>query len=250
MRAAEHQRLTELGEGIVRQDGSAFTLTLPAATAAIYHDAQISDYDTPSPQFTNKPPLRLSLHARATGDLRGTAGFGFWNHAFVPGQRRFRLPQAIWFFFASPPNDIALAQGIAGFGWKAATFNARNWRFYALLPLAPLGFLMMRNPALYRTLWSRGQRALGVSETLLDPALLHDWHHYTIDWHPDRAAFSVDGTVVLSVPHVPRNPLGFIAWIDNQYAVVTPQGNFRWGTLDIPAPQSLHLRDLQVSPLA
>ena len=194
--------------------------------------------------------MRLSLHARATGDLQGTAGFGFWNHAFVPGQRRFRLPQAIWFFFASPPNDIALAQGIAGSGWKAATFNARNWRFYALLPLAPLGFLMMRNPALYRTLWSQGQRALGLSETLLDPALLHDWHHYTIDWHPDGASFSVDGAVVLSVPHVPRNPLGFIAWIDNQYAIVTPQGDFRWGLLDIPAPQSLHLRDLQVSPLA
>ena len=58
--------------------------------------------------------LRLRLDARFDGELRGTAGFGFWNHAFVPGERGIRLPQALWFFFSSPPGDIALAKNLPG----------------------------------------------------------------------------------------------------------------------------------------
>lgn len=249
MRRAGPWRVTELGAGTVHPCEKGCDLTLTPASAQRYHDAQISDYDSGSPRFNDAPPLRLSLRARVRGTVRGTAGFGFWNHAFVPGQRRLRPPQAIWFFFASPPNEIALSKGIAGFGWKAAVFNARSSRFYALLPAAPLGFLLMRSHRLYDALWPIGQRALGVSEAQLDHALLADWHRYCIEWRADGAAFLVDGRLVLSTANVPRNPLGFIAWIDNQYAVVTPQGRFGWGLLDVPAEQSLCLRDVQITPL-
>lgn len=222
---------------------------LPGAGREAYSDAQISDYAMRA-EFRNRPPLRLSLRARAQGELKGTAGFGFWNHALMPGQRSFRLPQAVWFFFTSPENDIALAQGIAGNGWKAAAINASDWRFLALLPFAPLGFLLMRSRLLYGAFWPIGQRAIGVSEAALDEGLLGEFHDYSIDWLAGRAIFAVDGEVVHQADNVAPGPLGFIAWIDNQYAVVTPQGKFRWGLLAAPGAQSLELSDILISPLA
>ena len=242
-------QVTELGSGKVGRADGAINLSLDAASSGTYHDAQISDYAARA-DFNNVPPLRLSLSARAHGQLTGTAGFGFWNHAFMPGQRSLRLPQAVWFFYAGPSSEIALAKGVPGWGWKAATFDALNWRFLALLPAAPLGFLLMRSARLYQRFWTVGQRAIGVNETLLDATLLRDWHSYSIEWLADGAVFFVDGALVLRAAHAPRGKLGFIAWVDNQYALVTPQGRFGWGLLDIPAAQALELRDIEISPLA
>jgi len=248
VQSADPWRVTELGGGSASAYQSGFRLVLTSAGSDAYSDAQISDYATRT-DFRNRPPLRLSLRARAQGELRGTAGFGFWNHAFMPGQRAFRLPQAIWFFFTSPDSDIALAQGVAGHGLKAAAINARDWRFLALLPGAPLGFLLMRSRRLYNALWPIGQRAIGVSEASLDGELLRECHSYRIDWLEGRAEFAVDGEVVHRADGVAKGPLGFIAWIDNQYAVVTPQGRFRWGLLAAAGAQSLKVSDIQISPL-
>ena len=242
-------RVTELGGGIVAQRSAEISLELPPGSAALYRDAQISDYDLSARDFVNEPPLRLELRARAKGEIRGTAGFGFWNHAFAPGERGFRLPQAIWFFFAGPANDIALAKGVPGQGWKAAAFNARNWRFRALLPFAPLAFLLMRSQSLYDALWPLGQAAIGVSERALEADTLAEYHSYRIDWRADEAIFSVDGDVVLRARGVPRNRLGFIAWIDNQYAIVKPQGAFGRGLLELADEASLQLRDIRISRL-
>jgi len=239
----------ERGGGRVQQSGAEIRLTLPPAPASHYHNAQISDYSASARDFGNAPPLRLELRARACGEIRGTAGFGFWNHAFVPDERGFRRPQALWFFFGGAANDIALAQGVAGNGWKAATFNARNWRFLALLPLAPIGFLLMRSPSLYDALWPLGQAAIGVNEAALDMTLLEAFHTYSIEWRQDGAVFRVDGDIVLRAPTVPRSRLGFIAWIDNQYAIVRPQGNFGHGALDVAHEGSLRLKDISITPL-
>ncbi len=241
-------QVTELGAGQVRCHAEEIRLTIPAASGAQYHDAQISDYAARR-DFGNAPPLRLSLRASASGDLRGTAGFGFWNHAYVPGERGFRLPQALWFFYSSPPSNMALAKSLPGHGWKAATFDARNPRFLTLLPAAPIGFLLMRSRRIYDALWSIGQKALGVNETLLDASLLEDFHTYSIDWRADGADFAVDGAVVLRADNVPKTRLGFVAWLDNQYAIVTPQGHFGHGKLAIERPQSLVLRDISISGL-
>ncbi len=249
-----HQRgewqTTQLGNGLVRLGESELRLSIPSGSSRHYHDAQISDYSAGSLDFRHRPPLRLTVRARAEGTIRGTAGFGFWNHPFVPGERGFRLPRAVWFFFASLPNNIRLAQGIAGHGWKAAVLDAQRWQFYALLPVAPLGFLLMRSRALYRCLWPVGQAAIGAGEAALDADLLDDFHSYTIDWLEDRAVFSVDGRAVLEADKVTGKALGFIAWVDNQYAIVTPQGNFGWGLLDVPQAQALVLRDLEILTLA
>ena len=240
-------RAAEIGEGKVLWQGHELRLTLPAADDQRYHDAQITDYAADKPVFSDCPPLRLSLLARAEGDIRGTAGFGFWNQAFVPGQRRFRLPQALWFFYASRHSNMALARGLPGHGWKAATFDARRAGFLALLPL---GFLLMRSPVFYDRLWRVGQRAIGVQEAALGASLLDDFHRYTLEWRAGRATFAVDGEIVLRADQAPAGPLGFIAWIDNQYAIVTPQGRFGWGLVDLPRSQSLILRDISLLSLA
>ncbi len=242
-------QVTERGRGCVQQGADEISMTLPPGAASVYHDAQISDYRAHLRDFVNEPPLRLELRARACGEIQGTAGFGFWNQAFAPGERGFRPPQALWFFFGGQANDIALAKGVAGEGWKAATFNAKQWRFFALLPLAPLGFWLMRLGPLYDALWPLGQAAIGVNEAALDPSLLADFHTYSIEWRREEASFAIDGDIVLRARAVPRGPLGFIAWIDNQYAIVRPQGRFGHGLLEVAHEQSLHLKDISIAGL-
>lgn len=240
--------LTQIGAGRVTQTPGLLRLQLPPSTAGSYHNAQITDYMGKA-DFAWKPPLRLTVRARFESPhhrLQGTAGFGLWNHPFVPGERGFRLPKAAWFFFGSPPNDMALAKDVPGCGWKAATIDATRLPFLALLPAAPIGFLLMRIPALYQRLWPIGQRAINVSEALLDSALLWDMHTYTLDWHQNSLTFAVDGRTIHQTTSAPRGSLGFIAWIDNQYAVVTPQGNFGFGLLAVETEQSLLLEHITI----
>lgn len=226
---------------------------LEPASEKQYSDAQLTDYHgLPRRQFPWRPPVRLTVRAAAshsTAQLKGTAGFGFWNEPFVPvGHKLPRLPRAAWFFFGSPPGNIAVAKGVPGYGWKAATFDATRWPALLLFPLAPIGFLLMRIPALYRRLWPVGQWAIGVSERVL-PVDLSEAHLYELDWLRDQVIFRVDGEPVHVSPHSPKGPLGFIAWMDNQYAVVTPQGRFKWGLLKTDQQQWFALDQIEIQPL-
>jgi hypothetical protein len=256
-------RVTEIGQGTVARESGLLRLSVPSTPVNVYSDAQISDY-VGKRDFRWRPPVRMTVTAHTIpplyevgrglggGDqsfLRGTAGFGFWNHPFVPGERGFRLPQAVWFFFSSPPNNMKLAKGVPGPGWKAATIDATRWPFLALLPTAPLGVFLMRIPALYNRLWPVGQRAIGVSEHLLDTVLLAESHTYSLDWQADRVTFALDGNIIHITPAAPRGPLGFIAWIDNQYAIVTPQGQFGFGLLPVEWEQTLLIERIRIESL-
>ncbi|MBN2469433.1 MAG: hypothetical protein JXN59_01820 [Anaerolineae bacterium] len=228
-------------------------LALPPCDSGTYADAQVSDYHgLARREFPWQPPLRLTLRAQASSpaqQLQGTAGFGFWNDPFVPGRRELpRLPRALWFFFGGPGNEMALAQGVPGHGWKAATFDPARPLFWGLLPFALPGFALMRIPALYRVLWPLGQRALGVAECALPGHWLAESHDYSILWLPDFVRFEVDGLNVFETGRSPAGRLGFIAWIDNQFAVVTPQGRFGWGTVACDN-QWLALDWLTIEPL-
>jgi hypothetical protein len=266
-------RITQYGAGQVTHQSDSLHLNLPPIDASRYHDAQLTDYASKS-DFRWRPPLRMDVTAStvlasakspltpenlglSSPSLRaergvggevpiGTAGFGFWNHPFVPGERGLRLPKAIWFFFSAPPSNMQLAQDVSGPGWKAATIDATRWQFLALAPTAPIGILLMRIRALYRRLWPIGQRAIGVSEHLLDSSLLLETHTYSIDWQPDHIRFAVDDITVHYASVRITGPLGFIAWVDNQYAIVTPQGNLSFGLVPIPQPQTLILNHIEI----
>ena len=242
----------EQGVGRVRRTADGVRLALECATDLQYSNAQLDDYlRRKEPFFTWRPPLRMTVRAWAShgvDQMQGTAGFGFWTQPVMPGKRLPILPRAVWFFFSSPPSNMAFARGIPGSGWKSATFDAGRLPFLLLAPTAPLGFLLMRIPALYRALWPVGQWAVGASESLLQV----DWrepHTYRLDWLPGAAKFFVDDQLLHHAPYAPRGPLGFVTWLDNRWAVVTPQGNLGMGLLPVPDRQWLTLEALTIDPI-
>ncbi len=244
-------RVAEVGQGSVTPSPGSLRLTVaPSPTA--YSNAQIADYDYDDFNFNWQPPLRLTVTAWVTSpvsDLRGTAGFGFWNHPFSPDSRRLRLPQAIWFFFAAPPSDMALAAGVPGHGWKAATIDAGRRSALEIAPLALPATLLMQIPTFYQRIYPHIQRRLAVAEHLIDLALLGERHTYTLDWRSDGADFGIDGASILQTPYAPRGRAGFVAWLDNQYAVVTPQGKLRFGIVPVTREQTLVLESIVIESL-
>jgi hypothetical protein len=223
-------------------------LLLPGATRNRYSDAQLDDYARlPRRSFPHRPPFRLSLQARfSSSGIIGTAGFGLWNHPFAPGGGLPALPRALWFFYASPPSDMQLALDVPGFGWKAAVIDATRPSAVALAPFAPLVLWLNRSRRFYRRVWPIVQRGLRIVEKSLPLDLLPNWHTYSIEWTIDRAVLSVDDQIVLDTDRPPRGPLGFVAWIDNQYAIVTPTGRLGFGLLDVSAPQWLEIKTSEV----
>lgn len=213
--------------------------------------AQIDDYQgLLRRQYRWQPPLTLNVRARFSHpatQLMGTAGFGFWNDPFMMTGRAWpTLPRALWFFFASPPSDMRLDLNTPGHGWKATTIDATRLTALAWAPLAPFLIPLMNARALYRALWPRIQRALGVCEAAID-ADMTAWHSYDVAWGEKGVRFSVDQEPVLACDTPPRGPLGFVMWFDNQYMVATPWGRFRYGWLDAPGVQWMEVARLEIA---
>lgn len=215
---AGNSQLTTVPDGWRLQNGP--------ISASHYTNAQLDDYQGLARRhFPWRPPLMLTLRARFShpvDQLRGTAGFGFWNNPFGLGAQQWpTLPRAIWFFFSSPPSDMALALDVPGPGWKAATIDAWRWPFFLLAPTTPVAMPLMRLRPLYRRLWPLGQRAIAVHEALL-PLDVTQWHTYRFVWRKDEAHFFVDGQLVLHCDQAPGGPLGLVIWKDNQAMTVAP----------------------------
>lgn len=218
-----------------------------------YTNAQIDDYQHLARRdFLWRPPLQMMVRARfshPSGELSGTAGFGFWNDPFMmTGLRRPAPPRVVWFFYSSPPSNMKLDLHAPGHGWKAGTLDALRWPFFALLPTAPLAVPLMTIGPLYRTFWPLGQRAIQVSEALV-PVAMTEWHTYVIDWREKTVSFTVDGRPILACDTSPRGPLGFVLWLDNQYMVVTPWGKFGAGLVAQAAEQWLEVSQVEIRSL-
>ena len=249
---APHWRRYLVGGGALEPSGSTLRFVTADTSSRKYSDAQIDDYQgLPRRRFLWHPPLKLTVRARfshPSGQLRGTAGFGFWNDPFLmTGARMPALPRAVWFFYGSPPSNIKLDMDTPGHGWKAAAVDALRPLAILLAPLAPPAVLLMNIPFLYRTLWPPIQRAINVREATVEKDMTL-WHTYVLEWDTQRARFSVDGEPVLDDVPAPRGPLGFVMWLDNQYMVATPWGQFRWGLLDAPGQQWMQVESLAIEP--
>jgi len=97
---APHWRRYVVGSGALEPTGSTLCFVNTDASSRQYTDAQLDDYQgLPRRRFLWRPPLRMTVRARfshPTGELRGTAGFGFWNDPFLmTGARMPALPRAI-----------------------------------------------------------------------------------------------------------------------------------------------------------
>lgn len=238
---------TSLGGGELYIADSALRMRVPATRQGHYTDAQIDDYGKKArSDFPWKPPVRLEVRARAShraataedtsetpGILRGTAGFGFWNYPFSVRGDILMLPEAIWFFYASPPSNMALVPDVPGWGWKAQVVHSmRPTALASVIPTAlTAGLARVTGDTKPAARWL--QRLSGASERLLSSELT-DWHTYTLDWQEAEAIFWVDHIEVLRVKHPPTRPLGFVAWLDNQYAIATPRGVMRFGATACP----------------
>src|SRR6266536_5294517 len=240
----QHWIQTCIGPGSLSVQESAVRMSLPMVLQGQYADAQIDDYSGRPRRsaFPWTPPLRMEVRARSSlpaatsasnsksiGILRGTAGFGFWNYPFSPKGDILMLPEAIWFFYASPPSNMALVPGIPGWGWKAQVIHSvRLGAALATVPLAAtIAFGLLTGETRHAARWM--QKVSGACEALLQVEMT-DWHSYTLEWHRSEALFWVDDTLVLRSPQSPTRPLGFVASLDNQYAVATPRGVLRFGT--------------------
>ena len=267
--SALDSRLAPILSGAARMERRPGALRLSAgpATSRAYTNAQLDDYHhLRARDFPWRPPLLLRVRARAshaawpaTKDaqsddsarhLRGTTGFGFWNTSPSITGGSLLPPEAVWFFAASPPSNMALTPGIPGYGWKAQVVHVqRPGALAALLPMAASA--LWANISGDERLAARWlNRLTGASEASLDPqtADLRDWHVYEIEWRLDTARFRVDSREILAVSAPPRGPLGFVIWMDNQYAIATPRGRLRFGALNTDE-QWLELASLSIQPL-
>jgi hypothetical protein len=257
----QHWTQTCIGGGKLFCENSVLRMGFESARQGHYTNAQIDDYGNLSrANFPWRPPLRMQVIAHSslpaatfsstseTADfLRGTAGFGFWNYPFSIRGDVLMLPEAIWFFYASPPSNMALVPGIPGWGWKAQVVH--SMRPGALATTVPMAvstvFGLLTGETRPAARWM--QKLTGASESIL-PVVMTDWHTYTLEWQPDEATFFVDNKLVLRASHPPTRPLGFVAWLDNQYAIATPRGILRFSTVT-SGPQWFELDSVKIEPL-
>lgn len=241
-----HKHWTQVtaGGGYMKMDKSVLRLGYSAASSDKYTDSQIDDYTMLSKkEYVWRPPLRMTVKARAShlaasADgvqaekvLKGTAGFGFWNKPFTMQGNWFTMPESIWFFYASPPSNMALSSHTPGWGWKAQVVHgSKASSIVQALPLAAAmahGKLTGNSQPAAHLL----QKFSGTSEKLIE-ADFTEWHEYVLEWLPGEAIFYIDGKEFYRVPFSPTKPLGFVAWLDNAFAIATPQGEVKFGRVE------------------
>lgn len=218
-----------------------------------YHLAQLDDHGVlPRRSFIWRPPLTFSLQARASAeDLPGTWGFGLWNdpfsfllayNQFVP--RLPTLPEAAWFFYASPHNYLSFRNDLPANGFLAATF--RSLKIPTLLvdlasPALGLAFI----PGAAQ--WVRGLlRRVVRQEAAQVNTHLTDWHTYRLLWAEETTTFYIDEVMLLQTGVSPHPPMSLVIWIDNQYAASPPTGGLKYGYLPSTAPAWLEIRDVNM----
>ncbi len=239
------------GGGKVQHENGLWRLHLPAGDAHTYRLAQVDDYTgLPRALFPWQPGVHLQLRARTSqAMIPGTWGFGLWNDPFSlslglqGGTRRFpTLPNAAWFFFASPPNALSFRDDQPGCGALTSVFSS---------PRIPAPLLGVAIPLLGATLWVPAGRALRrlaghfiQQENHLVEIDTTQWHIYTLIWRANQVIWQIDGQEVSRSPWAPHPPLGLVLWVDNQYAAWGNDGRARWGILSTLEPIIVEISDL------
>jgi hypothetical protein len=241
------------GSGRVEARPDGFRLHIGPASG--YSDAQLDDTrGRPRRGLLHRPPSRLTLEARASAAAPGgTLGFGFWNDPFPSwageagaGRLLPASPQALWFFYASPPSHIPFSPDGPPDGWAAAAYRGPALPGVALTAAAAAGAVgMLISPlraALLRAHWRwfEGRQSAPLTG-------LESWHGYGVDWQDDHATFTVDGRVVLEASLRVAGPLGIVIWIDNQWASLSMDVGLRAGVLPSLPESWLDVRAVELN---
>ncbi len=245
---------TANGGAIHPLDGDVMQLQIPAGGADDYKLAQLDDYLLlPRNKFKWQGSYQMSVEACASANrLPGTWGFGFWNDPFsyglgAGGMRRVLpvLPNAAWFFYASEKNGLNLTPQQPGNGLLAAVYSA---------PLIPSCFSLFAAPCLPLLLWRATRRMLQpvITKLVAYQAINLDvdatqWVKYHLVVNHAGVVFQVNDEIVFSTPIKPLGRLGFVLWIDNQYAAFTLAQGLRWGVEPCAKNSNLSIKNLSIS---
>jgi hypothetical protein len=254
-----------VGNASVTASEHGYRLKIAPTSNAGYTDAQLDNYHLANQpvtrfQFLHTAPCSVALTARFShSNMFGTSGFGFWNHPFAQNGDVLAPPCNVWFFNASAHSDMRVKPHFKGHGFKAA-----------LLDSASLGVTNLRSQItdvgqnhtgskvrwqhLANKIANRALRitwlakwAMRMAQMLVradEVALTHDpssWHRYEICWHGNGAEFWVDEGLVLRTQHVPKGPLGFVAWVDNYYAIAA-KGRYEFGYVACEEEQWMEIK--------
>jgi len=238
--------VTKLGE-----DG--WHLEIPAGSHRRYYLAQLDDHSSGiRSNFRWQPPLTFSLQARVSAeDIPGTWGFGLWNDpfGFLLGYEGVKLrlpslPEAAWFFHASPQNYLSFKNDSPANGFLAATFNSSKMSS-ALLALGSPVLALAFIPGA-----AQGVRKLLQRLVKQDAFQIHtrltDWHGYSLVWEVGQVRFYMDNSELFRTVIAPRPNLTLVIWIDNQYAALPPRGRIKYGYLLNPQPAWLEIRGVAI----
>lgn len=224
-----HQNKTPNSD--IEKINGGWRLKIQRGDASQYRDAQLDDYSRLPRRKFPRHSVTMSLRARASSaSIPGTWGFGLWNDPFGLslgfGGNPFRLPalpNAVWFFHASPQNYLSFRDDKPAQGFLAQSF--RSPAFHPLLMMA--GIALPFSKKITRKLLSKVIKE--------DSANLNmdvtKWHTYKFTWNKNHVAFWVDDICALESAVSPKSPLGIIIWLDNQYAAFTPDGKIAAGIL-------------------
>jgi hypothetical protein len=113
-------------------------------------------------------------------------------------------------------------------------------------PLMGLVDLVTRMPLTSRLFSWLAYRSLSMGDSPLDIEMM-GWHTYSLHWRREVALFQVDGREVYRVAKPPTFPLGFVAWVDNQWASMTPTGGLETGLLAVPHRQWLEIDYISIA---
>ena len=242
------------GGEVTRINEQTWRLAIPAGPARSYRLAQLDDYSAlPRRRFAWQPGLSLVLQARSSDmESPGTWGFGLWNDPFSMGilgggalLRLPALPNAAWFFFASPQNYLSLRDDLPSQGSLASAFCTPRWPS-ALLALGAPVLPLLAIPAIVRLVRRLGRRIVRQAAAAL-PVYPTEWHTFRIEWISNLTSYQVDGQTVLQTSFSPLGPLGLVIWIDNQYAALLPSGRMHYGMLPTSEPAWIEVRDLEIT---
>jgi hypothetical protein len=229
-----------LGNGAVR-------LTVAGASRDSLSDAEFGDYRRITrARLPWRPPLRMSVRARFSdqpAQLRGTAGFGFWNAPGDASRPLVAAPNALWFFHNGPESDMRWTPEARGWGWRAEMLNFGTYP----APLVTLGALLVSLPGIGRLAASAATSRARTAVLPIDASLeCTRWHDYTILWFGESAMFGIDDRLLGIVRHPPGVGLGFVAWMDNQRATISPGGNAWFDLMDVPQRQWLEIDHVSI----
>jgi hypothetical protein len=238
--------------GLITKTRDGWQLDIPAGKASTYRLAQLDDYVILTRRsFHHAPPWRIFLQAKISAtNLPGTWGFGLWNDPFGFslgfGRTEGRLPvlpNAAWFFHASPPNWLSFRDGIPARGFFVGSIRSPRLPSLILAPaIVALPFLAIRPISrLIRKLTAKivEQEA---NEVSIDPT---QFHEYSIEWLRECVIYKVDTKTIIKTNVSPFPPMGLVIWIDNQFAAWNPGGHLSYGTLENPAA-SLEIKSIKL----